>query len=122
MDVRLREVERLHLALLAASVCVAYATGWVAVASLLLGGAVMAANLWLMHQLGRRLFAPARTRPALVIALVVAKFAIFLGLLGLLFWRVRVDALAFGIGATLLPIASVIAALHRPPALATSEG
>jgi hypothetical protein len=116
MDVRLRQVERLHVGLLAAAVGAAYVSGGLPAPSLLLGGAVMGANLWLMRQLARRLVA-ATQRRATMIALVVAKSAIFMGLLGLLFWRAPVDALAFGVGATLLPLACVIAAL-RPPRLA----
>jgi hypothetical protein len=113
MDVRLRAVERLHLTLLGVAVCAAYVSGWLSAPSLLLGGGVMGLNLWLMRQLARRVLA-AVPRRRTMIALVVAKSAIFMGLLGLLFWRAPVDALAFGVGATLLPLACVIAALHPP--------
>lgn len=116
MDVRLREVERLHLVLLAVAVCLAAASGWLAAPSLLLGGAVMAANLWLMRQLARRVFASGRQRTT-IIGLVVAKFAIFMALLLLLFWRAPIDALAFGVGATLLPLACVFVAV-RPARVA----
>jgi hypothetical protein len=112
MDVRLREVEWLHLGLLAVAVAAAYASQWLAPGSLLLGGGVMGANLWLMRQLARRMFAAAPQRRAIMIALVVAKSAIFMGLLGLLFWGAPVDALAFGVGATLLPLACVVAAIR----------
>ena len=111
MDVRLRDIERLHLGLLAISVCVAYASGWLAAPSLLLGGAVMHANLWLMRQLGQRLLAATQRRTTMI-ALVVAKFSLFMGLLGLLFWRAPVEPLAFGVGATLLPLSCVAVALR----------
>lgn len=117
MDVRLREVERLHLGLLAVAVCAAFASGWLAAPSLLLGGAVMGANLSLMRQLARRMFASTTPRRTTMVALVVAKSAIFMALLGLLFWRAPIDALAFGVGATLLSVACVVAAL-RPTRVA----
>ena len=73
MDVRLREVERLHLGLLAVAVCAAYASGWLAAPRLLLGGAVMGANLWLMRQLARRMLASQTPRPTTMIALVIGE-------------------------------------------------
>ncbi len=118
MSLRLQDIERMHLGLLAAAVCAAAVSGWLAPRSVLLGGAVMAANFWLMRQLGARVFSGDRRRPGLVVALMLAKFTLFVGLLGVLFWRVPVDPLAFGIGATLLLIACVIAALRQPRALA----
>ena len=114
MGLRLQDIERLHGALLAASVCAAYVTGWVAPVSLLLGGAVMGANFWLMRQLATRLVTPGRRRPGVVLGLMLAKFSIFIGLVGLLFWRVTLDPLAFGIGASLLLVACVVAALSQP--------
>ena len=117
MDVRLREVERLHLGLLGAALCAALASGWLSAPSLLLGGAVMGANLWIMRQLARRMFASATPRRTTMVALVIAKFAIFMALLSVLFWRAPIDALAFGVGATLLPLACVVAAV-RPARVA----
>ena len=79
----------------------------------------MGANFWLMRQIFARIFAPSREpRPGLVIGLVLAKFSLLLALLALLFRRVPLDALAFGIGATLLLIACVGAAVWRRPAIA----
>jgi len=120
MGLRLQDIERLHLGLLAAAVCAAYATGWLAPASVLLGGAVMAANFWLMRQLASRLLASGGRRPGIVLGLMLLKFTLFIGLIGLLFWRVRIDPLAFGVGATLLLVACVGAALRQPRALATT--
>jgi hypothetical protein len=117
MGIRVQDVERLHAGLLVAALCVALATGWLSAPSLLLGGAVMAANVWILRQLAARLLtagADRRRRPGIVVALLLAKFTIFMGLLGLLFWRVPVDALAFAVGATLLLVACVIAALRAP--------
>jgi len=118
MGLQLQSIERLHLGLLAAAVCVAYATGWLAPLSLLLGGAVMGANVWLMRQLAARLFTGERRQPGFVLAAMLGKFAIFVGLLTALFWRVPLDPLAFGVGATQLLVACVITALRQPAALA----
>jgi len=120
MELRLQDIERLHIVLLGAAVGAAYATGWLAPLSLLLGGAVMGANFWLMRQLATRLFTPAGRRPGVVLGFMLLKFSIFLGLVGLLFWRVQLDPLAFGIGASLLLIACVGAALRQPRAVAAT--
>ena len=117
MDTRLQDIERLHLGLLAAAVCAAYLSSQLAALSLLLGGAVMGINFWLLRQLGARLFTAKRRRPEVVLGLMLVKFTLFIGLLGLLFWRVPLDPLAFGIGATLLLVACVVTALWRPSAI-----
>jgi hypothetical protein len=49
---------------------------------------------------------------------MLIKFSIVIGLIALLFWRVQLDPLAFGIGATLLLVACVAATLRQPRALA----
>jgi hypothetical protein len=119
MPLQVREIERLHLQLLAAAVGVALLTQWVSGLSLLLGGAVMGANFWTMHRLFERLLDPDRRRqPALVVGLLLIKFSLFLGLLALLFWRLPIDGLGFGIGATVLLVACVAAALRHRTQLA----
>ena len=116
---RASDIERLHVALLAVACALAVGTGWLSAAGILLGGAVMGVNFWLMRQIFGRLFVPlADQRPVLVFGMVFAKFSLLLGVLGLLFFRVRIDALAFGIGATVLLVACVMAALWRRPAIA----
>jgi hypothetical protein len=120
MGLRLQDIERLHLGLVAAAVCAAALTGWLAPRSVLLGGAVMGGNFWVMRQLGTRLFTPEQRRTAVVLGLMLAKFSLFVGLLGILFWRVPLDPLAFGVGATLLLVACVIAALRQPRPMAIS--
>ena len=120
MELRLQDIERLHVGLLAAVVCAAYVTGRLAPASVLLGGAVMGVNFWLMRQLATRLFTAGGRRPQVVLALMLIKFSLFLGLLGLLFWRVPLDPLAFGVGASVLLVACVAAALRHPRTAALS--
>src|SRR5262245_22115716 len=117
METRLQDIERLHLGLLAVAVCAAGFVGSRAALSLLLGGGVMGVNFWLLRQLAGRLFTAEQRRPEVVLGLMLIKFTVFIGLLGLLFWRVPLDPLAFGIGATLLLVACVVTALRRPPAI-----
>jgi hypothetical protein len=119
MNSRLRDIERLHAGLLAATVCAAWLTGWFAPASVLLGGAVMGLNFWLMRQLGVRLLTPARAdQPGLVMVLMLAKFVLLLGIIAALFWRVQLDLLGFAVGATVLLVACVLSTLRAPqPAL-----
>lgn len=115
MTARLRDIERLHLGLLAGVVCAVWLTGWLSAPSVLLGGAVMGVNFWLMRQLAARLLVPARVeQPGLVMLFMVAKFALFVGLLALLFWRVPVGGVSFAAGATLLLVASVLTTLRVP--------
>ncbi len=117
MEMRAEDIERWHLALLGAAVAMALLTRWVSPASVLLGGAVMGVNFWLMRQVSQRVLARARRgHPAIVVGLILAKFTLFLGLLGLLFWRVPIDGAGFGIGATMLLVACVAAALRGQPA------
>lgn len=112
---RLREIERLHLGLLAAAVCAAWLSGWLAPASVLLGGAVMLLNLRLLSALVARLIAPDRSgSPGLVMALMLGKFALFIGLLALLIWRVPVDVPGFALGATILLVAITLSSLRAP--------
>lgn len=117
---QLQDIERLHLGLIGVAVCAAALVGWRAAASLLLGGAVMAANVWLMRQLTDRLLVHAAGRPGMVVVLMLAKFSLFIGLLMLLFWRVPLDAVAFGIGASLLLVATLVTVLRAPRAAATN--
>lgn len=114
MSLSVREIERLHLQLLAAAVGMAVLTPWVSGWSLFLGGAVMGVNFWVMHRLFERLLDTSRRpQPALVMGLLLVKFSLFLGLLALLLWRLPLDGLGFGIGVTILLVACVAAALRH---------
>src|SRR5215470_6857891 len=102
----LQNVERWHVGLLVLAVATAALTAWVSPLSLFLGGAVMGVNLWAMGQIFRRLVRPAEEqRTTLVLGLLVLKFALFLGLLAGLFWRVPIDPLGFAAGVTVLLVA-----------------
>lgn len=118
MKLRLESIERLHIGLLALTVGFAALTGWLAPASVALGGVVMAVNFWVMRQLFRHvaLWGTGR-RGGVVVALAVMKFGLFLALLALLFRRLPLHALSFAAGATVLLTACVVETLRCEAAL-----
>jgi hypothetical protein len=119
MSATLQEIERLHLCLLAVVALAAYVTGWLSPAGVLLGGAVMGLNVWLMRRAFGLWLGPGRGRRApVILGLGLLKQGLFLGLVALLFWRVRIDALALAVGVSLLLVASVVASLRPRRALA----
>jgi ATP synthase I chain len=119
MPLNARDIERLHLQLMCVAVGLSMATHWVSGWSVLLGGSIMGGNFWAMHTLFERLLdTRRRPQPALVMGLLLVKFSLLLGLLALLFWRLPIDGLGFGIGATVLLVACVAAALRRQVQLA----
>lgn len=116
MAVDLRRVAKVHGALLLLVAATAYATQWVEAGSVLLGGAVMGANLWLLSLIAGALTPspeaePGRGKTALAIGALVLKFGLFLGLLAMLFWRLPIDVVGFAVGITVLLIACVVATL-----------
>ncbi|HUI27469.1 MAG TPA: hypothetical protein VL403_15410 [Candidatus Kryptonia bacterium] len=116
----LERIELLHAGLLGTAAILAVATGWLHVGSLLLGGVVMGANFRLLKEIVRRVVRPG-TGQTWALLLFGAKFALFLGLLSLVFWRVPVDGLSFAVGVTMLLSACVVEALRATPAI-PSEG
>ncbi|MGD9762143.1 MAG: ATP synthase subunit I [Candidatus Binatia bacterium] len=115
MTDRIGQIERLHLGLLGVAVCAAYVTGWVSAFSVLVGGTAMGINFRLLRAIVARLIAPAGGQnPALMIGLVLAKFAVFIALLGVLFSRVTLDPLGVAVGATMLLVACVIGTVGVP--------
>lgn len=116
----LERIEILHAGMLGVTTILAAVTGWLQVGSLVLGSAVMGANFRLLREIVRRVVRPGNGWHWAV-ALFVAKFALFLGLLMLIFWRIPVDGLSFAVGVTLLLTACVVEALRVAPAI-PSEG
>lgn len=109
----LTRISKLHVGLLGAAASVAYVTSWLEPESLLLGGAVMGVNFWLLRLITNVLRPAAtesgqRLRAIVAVAAFVLKFALFIGLIGLLFWRVRIAGMSFAFGATLLLVACLI--------------
>jgi hypothetical protein len=117
----LTRIGRLHVVLLAASAVLAYVTRWLDPSSLLLGGIVMGINFWLLRVISSGLIGAMqrradRKRIGVALAAMTLKFALFIGLLGLLFWRLPIEGLSFAIGVTLLLVACLIeVAAHQPP-------
>ncbi len=118
MAVDLTRIGKIHVGLLGATGGVAYATHWAEPGSILLGGAVMGANFYLLrliaHLLRPDAFVPEkRGRIALAVAAFVLKFGLFVGLLAALFWRVPVEGMSFALGVTLLLVACVLEAARQ---------
>ncbi len=113
MAVDLTRISKIHVGLLGATGGLAYVTQWMQPGSVLLGGAVMGANFWLLRLITNLLRPPAtesrqRLRVIVAVAAFVLKFTLFLGLIGLLFWRVPIEGMSFALGATLLLVACLI--------------
>jgi hypothetical protein len=113
MAIELARIGKLHVGLLGVTGGVAYATQWIEPGSLLLGGAVMGVNVWLLRLitdvLRTDLFDPAkRGRVAVAVAAMVLKFAVFLGLLIALFGRVPIAGMSFALGVTLFLVACLL--------------
>ena len=113
MAVDLTRISKLHVGLVAATGGVAYATRWIEPGSLVLGGAVMGTNFYLLRVISN-LLRPGwidgakRGRAALAVAAMVLKFGLFLGLLVALFWRLPIEGMSFALGVTLLLVACVV--------------
>src|SRR5262245_44253433 len=115
MGIDLRRIGRLHVGLLAAISAAAYATRWIDLGSVLLGGAVMGLNFWLLYVISKYLRPDAeepgkRARTAMAVGAFTLKFGLFIGLLAALFWRLPIEGLSFAVGVTALLVACVIEA------------
>lgn len=113
MAVDLTRIGKIHVGLLGATGGVAYATHFAEPGSVLLGGAVMGANFYLLRLITNLLcpdgFDPEkRGRVALAVAAFVLKFGLFLGLLAALFWHLPIEGMSFALGVTLLLVACVL--------------
>jgi hypothetical protein len=86
-------------------------------ASLVLGGAVMGANLWLLRVIASALGSAAadperQGRLGLALFAMLVKFGLFLGLIAVLFWRLPIEGKSFTVGVTMLLVACVLEAVH----------
>ena len=118
MAVDLTRIGKIHVGLVGATGGVAYATHWIEPGSVLLGGAVMGANFYLLRLIANLLrpdaFDPAkRGRIVLAVAAFVLKFGLFIGLLAALFWRLPIEGMSFALGVTLLLVACVLEAARQ---------
>ncbi len=122
MAIDLTRITRMHIGLVGATGGLCYATHWGEPGSLVLGGAVMGANFYLLRLISNLLrpdaFDPAkRGRTALAVAAMVLKVGLFLGLLALLFWRVPVAGMSFAAGVTMLLVACVLEVVRNEQAM-----
>lgn len=114
VDKTLEKIETLNLALVCGGALFGWATGLVHVPSLVLGGAVMHANFWLLKKIVRAVLAPGEgriNRRMRAAAWLTVKGALLLLLLSALFVRYPVHAGSFATGASLLLLACVIVSL-----------
>lgn len=113
MAIDLTRISKLHLGLVGATGGLAYATQWAQPGSLVLGGAVMGANFWLLRLIAGVLRpGGGQGRAAVAMGAFVLKFALLIGLLVALFWHVPIEGMSFAFGATLLLVACVVEAVR----------
>lgn len=115
MAIDLTRITTLHIGLVGATGGLSYATHVGEPGSLLLGGAVMGANFYLLRLISNLLLphgtAPAgRGRAGVAVAAMLLKFGLFLGLLAVLLRRVPIEGMSFAVGVTLLLVACVLEA------------
>lgn len=118
MAVNLARVGKTHIGLVAAAVVLAVAWPIGDPLSLVLGGAVMGANLWLLRVITdamvRRSAADDGGRGVgLAIGAIVLKFGLFLGLVAALLARLPIEGMSFVVGVTLLLAACVVEAVRN---------
>lgn len=116
VSVDLGRITKIHVAGLLAGVVLGVTTHWLEPWSLLLGGGVMALNVWLLKLVTNVLISGGSDsqnsrKAALAVGGFVLHFGIFLGMAAALFWRVPVDAMSFAVGITMLLAACVIEAV-----------
>lgn len=115
MDRSIERIERLNVLLVGVGAVVGWGTGLLHVPSIVLGGAVMGANFWLLKKVVRGLLSRpggrARARAALWL---LGKAAFFLLLLSALFFRFSIQGGSFVVGVSLLLVACVIGVLSKP--------
>ncbi len=113
MAIDLTRITKMHIGLVGATGGLCYATHWGEPGSVLLGGAVMGANFYLLRLIANLLRPDVldpenRGRVAVAVAAMILKFGLFLGLLAMLFWRVPIAGMSFAAGITMLLVACVL--------------
>lgn len=113
MEATLARVGKLHIGLVGGTAGVAAATGIGDPVSVVLGGAVMGANIWLLRVmtdafLHRSGAGDGGRGVGLAVGAIVLKFGLFLGLVAALLGRLPIEGMSFAVGVTLLLAACVI--------------
>jgi len=117
MTVSLQQIERTHVLLLGCALAAgaAWGNGWQMGLSIVIGGTLMAGNVWLFKQLFAFLVRKQPARQRLAIALLFAKLPLLWGL----FWLasrapiVALDGVGLAAGITCFPLAVIVVALAR---------
>ena len=117
MEATLARVGKLHLGLVGGAAGLAAAAGLGDPASLVLGGAVMGVNVWLLRVMSdamvrRGAVSGGGSRPGLAVGAMVLKFGLFLGLVAALLGRLPIEGMSFAVGVTLLLAACVVEAVR----------
>lgn len=109
----LARVGKLHIGLVGGAAGFAVVGGLGDAASVVLGGAVMGVNLWLMRIIAGAMMqgsgvSASGHRAGLAVVAIVLKFGLFLGLVAALFTRLPIEGMSFAVGVTLLLAACVV--------------
>jgi len=108
---RIKRIEKIGLVLtVLAGIVSAFLTPSMT-AGLLLGGALMVANLYILGKIVERALMPEATVSAVLVAAFFLKFAALFGLVAVLFIFFKVSPIAFAIGTSTLIVAILYDAL-----------
>ncbi len=114
MDRSIEKIERLNLFFIAIGAVVGWGTGLLHAPSVVLGGAVMGVNFWLLKKLVRSLLSrPGERAKARAALWLIGKGAFFLVLLSTLFFRFSIQGGSFVVGVSLLLLACVVGVLSN---------
>lgn len=110
-SVSIDQIQRLHWRLLGVTAGLAGVTTALSPWSILVGGAVMGANVWVLRSLVQCVVGSQARRVGPVMVLGLLKQLVFLGLLGTLLWHADLDAVGLAVGVSLLAVACAASAL-----------
>ena len=106
-------VEMWNCAIVLTLMAIVTVTKWIDPLALLSGGIFMGVNFFLLSMGVRWIISPnaSKRRQRLRMILLVLKLLLFLGLVSAIFFKLKLDAIAFIIGVSSLLVATVIAGL-----------
>ena len=114
MDRSIERIERLNVLLIGVGAIMGWGTGLLHVPSVVLGGAVMGANFWLLKKVVRGLLSrPGGRAKARAAFWLMGKATFPLLLLSALFFRLSLQGGSFAVGVSLLLLACVIVSLFQ---------
>ena len=117
MDRSIERIERLNVLLVGVGAIVGWGTGLLHGPSVVLGGAVMGVNFWLLKKVVRGLLSrPGGRAKVRALFWLVGKAAFVLFLLSALFFRFSIQGPSFVVGVSLLLLACMIVSLRKSSA------